>query len=418
MKFILIVVCCCYITISDAQNISYAKNVIDTLCSDRLAGRSYAFNGELKAAKFIAKEFKKTKLTPINSSFFQHFNFPLNTFNKDLSIKLDNKKLIPAEDYLVAPYSGQLFGSFKLVWYTALNIPEKKHFKKLVKRGFFNTKFIVLTVDALEKKSEVVDLIKLNAFGAAGIILLTNNKLNHSLSKTFKEFPVLIIKEDVISRKNKTINIELDQQYIRNYTSQNVIAKIEGKNNPDSIIVVCAHYDHLGMLGENVYFPGANDNASGVAMMLDLANYYSNNKPKKSIVFIAFGAEEAGLVGSKYFVNHPTINLADINFVINLDLMGTGDDGATIVNGSLYTKEFNLIDSLNQYHELLPGVYERGEAKNSDHYWFTQNGVPAFFIYTMGDFKAYHDLNDSAKNLPLNKYSESFMLIRLFIDNL
>ena len=89
-------------------------------------------------------------------------------------------------------------------------------------------------------------------------------------------------------------------------------------------------------MGKDVYFPGANDNASGVAMLLNLANYYSKkeNQPKCSIAFIAFAGEEAGLLGSKYFSEHPLIPLNKMKFLVNLDLLGTGDEGMMVVNAT------------------------------------------------------------------------------------
>jgi len=183
--------------------------------------------------------------------------------------------------------------------------------------------------------------------------------------------------------------------------------------------VLSAHYDHLGKMGEEVYFPGANDNASGVAMLLNLASHYSHKEPPtKTIIFIAFGAEEAGLVGSKYFVNHPTIPLTQINFVFNMDLMGTGSEGAMIVNGRIDEEHYNRLVKINSQNNYLPIIKKRGKAANSDHYWFSEKGVPAFFMYLMGGISAYHDVDDVSKTLPLTKFNETFRLIRDFVDSL
>ena len=87
-----------------------------------------------------------------------------------------------------------------------------------------------------------------------------------------------------------------------------------------------AHYDHLGMMGTTAIMNGANDNASGTAMMLTLMEYYSKNKPEYSLLFIAFGGEEAGLIGSKFYVENPTVPLKKIKSLLlfwqiqNLDL--------------------------------------------------------------------------------------------------
>ena len=127
---------------------------------------------------------------------------------------------------------------------------------------------------------------------------------------------------------------------------------------PDSFIVLTGHYDHLGHMGKDTYFPGANDNASGISMLLNLAKHYSEFKGenKYSILFIAFGAEEAGLIGSKYFVNHPIFPLTNIKFLINMDLMGTGEEGLMVVNGKVFEKEFNLLNDINKKHNFFPKI--------------------------------------------------------------
>jgi aminopeptidase YwaD len=101
-----------------------------------------------------------------------------------------------------------------------------------------------------------------------------------------------------------------------------------------------------------------------------------------------------------------------IRFLINLDLLGTGDEGIMVVNATQYPSDFNLLDSINTSNAWLPAVRKRGKAANSDHYWFSEAGVPAFFIYTLGGITAYHDVKDVAKTLPLTKYDDVFKLIK------
>ncbi len=169
------------------------------------------------------------------------------------------------------------------------------------------------------------------------------------------------------------------------------------------------------MMGKNTYFPGANDNASGTAMLLYLAKYYTTHKPKYNIVFMSFGAEEAGILGSKYYTEHPLFPLEKIKFLTNLDLAGTGDEGITVVNATLHKKEFKKLGKINLKKDYLEKVKLRGPAANSDHYWFTQKGVPAFFIYTLGGIKAYHDVFDKAETLPLTEFTDySKLLIEFF----
>ena len=220
-----------------------------------------------------------------------------------------------------------------------------------------------------------------------------------------------------IKLTNKKINIDIEAQLKKKVITQNVIGYLKGSLYPDSFLVLSAHYDHLGMLGPDAIFYGANDNASGIAMLLNFAKHYSlpKNKPKYSIVFMAFGAEEIGLLGSKHYSKNPYFPLEKIKFLINVDIMGTGNDGITVVNGKSNPKEFNLLNKINNKNNYLKKIKKRGKAANSDHYWFDKKGVKAIFIYTMGGSKAYHDIQDSGSNLTLFKYNECFKLLRDFI---
>ena len=153
--------------------------------------------------------------------------------------------------------------------------------------------------------------------------------------------------------------------------------------------------------------------------MLDLATYFVDHPQRYSLVFIAFGAEEAGLIGSLNYVKKPVVPLASTRFVFNMDLMGSGDKGATIVNGSIYKDEYEALTKINTENDYLPLIKSRGKAANSDHYFFTEVGVPSFFIYLMGDYTFYHSPNDSPKNLQLGQYYDrSFQLVRDFIIHL
>ncbi len=402
-----------------AQNVTYAKVVIDTLTSESFAGRGAVNNGEKRAAKYIANEFEKQGLKSFNNSFFQEFNYPINTFPGKLNVAFDNTTLIAGKDYLVDASSGKIDGTFDLVWYNKENVPTKKELKKLSSRNFFDNKFIVIDDEGVAKENESFQLLKLNVFNAAGIVLIENKKLTKHLSSTYQEFGILRVKREHILRSYKTITLTIDQEFIRDFQSQNVIGYIEGSVHPDSFVVFSAHYDHLGKMGETVYFPGANDNASGVAMLLNLSAHYSKGKtPEKTLVFMAFGAEEAGIIGSKYFVENPLITLDKINFVFNMDLMGTGSEGAMIVNGKVYTNHYDKLVEINAQNKYLPIIKSRGKAANSDHYWFSEKGVPSFFMYTMGGIKAYHDIYDVSKTLPLTKFEDCFRLIRDFVDEL
>jgi len=149
-----------------------------------------------------------------------------------------------------------------------------------------------------------------------------------------------------------------------------------------------------------------------------MANYFKNNPPDFNLLFVAFAGEEAGLVGSEYFVNNPPLKLKKIKFLFNLDIMGSGEDGVTIVNATLFEKEFQLLQDINTEKSLLNQVKSRGPAANSDHYWFTEKGVPAFFMYTMGTNKHYHDIFDTYEALSFAEYNDITTLLIEFVKRL
>jgi hypothetical protein len=99
---------------------------------------------------------------------------------------------------------------------------------------------------------------------------------------------------------------------------------------------------------------------------------------------------------------------------LNLDLEGTGDEGITVVNATVFSKEFGWMQEINNKSHYLAAVNARGKAANSDHYYFTEKGVPSFFFYTLGGIKAYHDVFDRAETLPLNRVSNIQQFIETF----
>ena len=98
--------------------------------------------------------------------------------------------------------------------------------------------------------------------------------------------------------------------------------------------------------------------------------------------------------------------------------MGTGQEGITVVNATEFKSEFEILKLANAKKQLLIQVKPRGKAQNSDHYWFTEKGVPSFFIYTLGGIKAYHDVYDISATLPNDHYIQLFKLLTIFVGRL
>jgi len=399
-----------------SQHPEYARSMIDTLTMPDFYGRGYVNAGEKKAADFIAGQLKKLNVKPFQDSYFQPFTLSINTLPGDVDLKINGKPLSPATDFLVSPDAPS--AEMMCTHVTLLNEKTLKTDRNIKKFKSGNYSNRVLVIDTGFKKPDEPELSN------APLILKINDKnlswrVSHAQQQ--KNQVRVDIKREAMPQKIKKIELKIDARLEENYPTQNVVAYMPGKVYPDTFVVVGAHYDHLGMMGNKTCFPGANDNASGTAMVLDLARYFSDtaHMGKYSIAFIFFTAEEAGLLGSEYYTEHPLFPLKNIKFMLNLDMVGTGSDGIKVVNGSILTKEFELLKSINEQYNYLKTVSARGEAANSDHYFFYKNGVKSFFIYTLGDeYKEYHTTTDKAAGLPLTKYPELFKLVVGFIQSL
>jgi Zn-dependent M28 family amino/carboxypeptidase len=258
----------------------------------------------------------------------------------------------------------------------------------------------------------------LGSGGDLPLALILKRKLTYSVAHEAAPYCAVELLNKATLSEIKTAEVNIENKILTKYISKNVCAFVPGTGDNDTMIVFTAHYDHLGGMGKGTYFPGANDNASGVSMLLNLVKHYGRNPPRYKTVFVFFAGEEAGLLGSKHFVEQNTLETGKIKFLVNLDLLGTGDEGIMVVNATEFRSQFEKLKQLSEEKKYLPAVKPRGKAQNSDHYWFTEKGVPCFFIYTLGGIKAYHDIYDRAETLPLTKYKEVFRLLTDFANSL
>jgi aminopeptidase YwaD len=411
----------------------YARKIVDTLASPSMHGRGYVNDGEKIAASYLEGEFKKSKLISFNDNFRQKFVLNVNTFPGKMELEYPTRDMYTGAGavFLVDPACPSIKGTFKLIKADSLTIKSESDLIAFRKNKFKN-KFLYVDTTRIrnsEVKKRIASLIVNPPKEISGLIICEDWFRSPTqrtpgpwdVSQIQSKLPFISCHSfQVDSTHMDKVELDIQAKFIRAYQTQNLIGYIKGSVKPDSFLVFTAHYDHLGQMGKDTYFPGANDNASGCAMLLNLAKYYSmpEHKPAYSIAFMAFGAEEAGLVGSKYYTEHPLFPLKQIKFLVNLDIMGTGDEGVTVVNGSIYPDAFKALKSINDKEHFLPLVKIRGKAANSDHYWFSEKGVPSFFIYTMGGIKAYHDIDDKAETLPLTKFEDVFRLLTGFADSL
>jgi len=366
---------------SFSQDTVYARQVIKFLTSKKCYGRGYLKNGLKVAARYIVDELKLQNTEPLLASgYYQLFRFNVNTFPGKVKLKIDGKKLTPGSDFIISPESRGINGTF-----------------------------------SVQKKDSVTYLSQTKE---TPLLLQLKKKLTASVAQEAADYCQIevLTKSDYANIRSVEVNIE--NKLVKDFPNNNLCAFIPGKYNNDSMIVFSAHYDHLGGIGKRTFFPGGNDNASGVSVLLNLAKYYKTHPPKYKTLFLFFAGEEAGLVGSHYFTKSNTIDLKKIKFLINLDLLATGDDGIMVVNGTIHEKEIALLTNINTEQQLVKEIKKRGKAKNSDHYWFSEAGVPCFFIYTLGGVTYYHDVLDKAETLPLSDYTDVMKLITSFVERL
>lgn len=401
-----------------------ARRITEKLCSPEFHGRGYVNRGDSIAAAFLADEFKKRGLKPFGKSYLQAFELSVNTFPGKMSVWQEGESWIPGKDFVIDPSSaGSSRKTFELVELSTDAYWHEEELITLMRTTFTEiaageSKMLLCDItpytgDSLKQVQGIIHELST----MLPVLEVVNSKFTWSVGRAQES--VLYLQAQSSALKNRTsLEVEIDAQWIEHYPSQNVVAQLPSKSKCKETIVFTAHYDHLGRMGSDAYFPGANDNASGTAMLLEMADRFKQLQVDYNLVFIAFAGEEAGLVGSSYFVEHPLLKLDKIKFLVNLDIMGSGEEGITVVNATNHEAQFTLLETINTEMNLLAKVKRRGPTSNSDHYWFTTKNVPAFFIYTMGPNKHYHDVFDTYEDLSFSEFNDIATLLIEFVQRL
>lgn len=402
-------------TLVSAQSYKYAIYCKDTLASEYMAGRAYVDEGDKKAATFIRNELKESGVKLLGENGFQKLNFPINNImDLKVSMRYLKKPLKLGEDYLVfgsSPSANMVLENVKpLIFNTKKQIEEIKPKKLQDKVLLFNTKTlsyvdIIVFLRGLKKENVTPKLAVIQGY----------DKIPYYTGRALMDFPILQLKGNIIDKKIKHLALEIKSEFISSYQSQNVWGIVEGTKYKDSCFVFIAHYNHLGKVGD-VHFPGANDNASGVAVLLDLAKYYAENPAEHSVVFIFATGEEVGLLGSKFAAENPYIDLEKVKFLFNLDMCGTGATGVAVINGLKEPEAGKLLQEINNENQWFIKVFLGEESCNSDHCHFVQKGVPAHFLFTYGcEYNEYHTIYDNGKDLPFTKHIDFCNLLKEFV---
>jgi hypothetical protein len=266
-----------------SQDLAFGKKIVDTLTSSYFWGRGYTNDGMKKACGYLSSQFQAYGLKPMKGNdFLQPFSYPVNTFPGKMEVTINGRDLVPGKDYIIGPESRTLRG-----------------------RG------------NLERVDSAQFVNKQNRF-----IVKLEDKLTWDVSPEQADYTMILLDKASLGETPESFRANIESEMVKDFKTANVCAIVKGTVKPDSVIMITAHYDHLGGMGKDTYFPGANDNASGTSLLLNLAHYYATHPQPYTIGFICFAGEEAGLIGSKYFTEHPLVPLKNIRFLINTDLAG------------------------------------------------------------------------------------------------
>ncbi len=241
-------------------------------------------------------------------------------------------------------------------------------------------------------------------------------------------------KEDIAPAFEKTGNYlqNIPKDFMQgraNNDCENVLAFIYGTEKPEEIVVISAHYDHLGKGDNGEYYPGADDNGSGTAALLEIAQSFQKavvegEGPKRSILFLNLTGEEEGLFGSKYYASHPVFPLKNTVVDLNIDMVGRVDDRhkngnyVYLIGADKISKELHFLsEAVNKKYTKLDLDYKYNDDKDpnrfyyrSDHYNFAKNGIPIIFYFN-GTHKDYHKPTDTEDKINYDALQKRAQLV-------
>ena len=415
------------------------------LASDQLQGRKSGSKGAEEAAQYIANEFKAYGLKPLGAqgSYFQDFEFVAgirlgdgNSFSFEVDGKVVqaalNKDFCPLgfsssesfagpvvfvgygisdtakkyDDYAGMDVKGKAVMVFRNAPPTdsARDLGQFSSLRyKASKAQAFGARVLIVVTGP--EDSDTDDLMKLtydNATGNAGLpaVNITRRTADLILAAAGKSVKDL---QKEINQTKAPRSVDLPKVFIRlktdlkeiRQTTKNVIGFLEG-NDPslkDQMIVLGAHYDHLGMGGEGsgslkpdtvAIHHGADDNASGTAGLLELAQAFAGMKTtlKRSMLFISFSGEELGLLGSAYYVNHPLLPLDRVAVMINMDMIGRLNNRGLIVYGVGTSAGFEEMVKKHNKDSIFVLKLNKDGYGPSDHASFYGKQIPVFHFFT------------------------------------
>ncbi len=422
------------------------KTDLGVLASDSLMGREAGTKGEALAYDYIVKQFKDIGLLSIfpDNSYLQSFAIKGNAIYEEklTSLKLNNKSYLTEARFFPLKYSanGKVNGELVKVGY-GINAPELNYndYKNLnnIKGKIFVIEYSI--PEGYDKDSKYFKYIDIKhridtaiAKGATGIVFVnSDNKCenpNKKLPSYLEPSSIPVIFGDSIVNKTikdtKVIKAEISVNITQKESiAHNIVGFID--NKAPYTVVIGAHYDHLGMGGENSRYKGkpmvhngADDNGSGTVGVIELARHLINSTNKNNnYLFIAFTGEEKGLLGSSYFVKSDAYDLNKINYMLNLDMIGRLDslNNMTIIGTGSSPVWDSIIKHTN--NGLLSIKTSPSGVGGSDHTSFYLKNIPVLFFFT-GIHKDYHTPSDDIEKINFKGEYTILQYVENLITNL
>ena len=430
----------CGFAAAQAQDTAFARQIIKELSAPKMKGRGASYGADSAAACYIRTKLRRSGVDPLYENYFQEFTYSTFAMEGPCWMEVDGQKLVNGKDFRFTPWSKSIHNaSQEVVTLPLETYLDSKKLQQFVTKheGMLSDCFVYINTTSMKAKDqeeqkrirqELNRLKRRNPFGSRGIMLGVEKLSTASLSGCEQEhgYTFVEVVASKLPKKVKEVGVCVTTQFRPNHIGRNVCAIVPGE--VDSMIVFTAHYDHLGTMGDgykvrtadgevkevgSLCFPGAHDNASGVAALMDLARMATQEKPHYTQIYLFFTGEEAGLKGSTYFAEHPLIDLSKVKLLINIDLFCGGENGLMVFNATdEKTKPFfERMKVLNDALQIAPELRARPNSPNSDHAPFVGK-CPAMYVLTLGGpYGGYHVPEDVCEKCSLENYNNYLLLI-------
>lgn len=476
MRSITLILLACFVSLNvwsqkkDKVAKKYAKTVtrrdlkkhLTVIASDEMEGRDTGSPGQKKAAKYIADHFKSLGLLPPvktaqGKSYLQKFDL-LKSRWKDVSISHSGgKKTTYLTDvYAFGSINGKVQQSYEAVY---MGDGKEENYKKVNIKG----KPVILFIEGVREFTKKRKIAQ-NA-GASRVFMIagTNQKKHDETLKYLSYYVKRWTRGQLKSKKNKfwvmvspktaaALFETTEEQFVKNETklgtkstkfeltaeqevktgasSENVLGFLEGSDKKEEVLVITAHYDHIGKRGDKIY-NGADDDGSGTVTVLELAEAFAKAKkagkgPRRSILFMTVSGEEKGLLGSSYYTDFdPVFPLKNTVADLNIDMVGRIDnrykdnpDYVYLIGSDKLSSELHkLSEEANKQYINIKLDYKYNDENDpnrfyyrSDHYNFAKNNIPIIFYFN-GTHADYHKPTDTIEKIHFGKMQKIGRLV-------